>query len=193
MKVGMGLAYCYTAYQIAGRAPAKTRTYTALVALLVPVGLFELAGGYRELFATALAVTSLATAVSRRLVFSTILSVAAASISEEFLPLTLLAAAVALTSSQALGARFRTAVTLAAIATLLFIAEWQILIPHDIAAHALGYRFGPAPLGGRFVGRSTAVSERVARVAAGPLAYLWRRCTVSSCWTPNNSLVEDSL
>jgi hypothetical protein len=37
---------------------------------------------------------------------------------------------------------------LAAIAALLFIAEWQLLIPHDVAAHALGYRFGPAPLGG---------------------------------------------
>jgi hypothetical protein len=148
MKVGMGLAYCYTAYQIAARAPAKARKYTALVALLVPVGLFELAGGYRELFAAALAVTSLSAAVNRRLVFSTILSVAAASISEEFLPLTLLAASISLASARPVGARFRTAVILAAVAVVLFLAEWQLLIPHDIAAHALGYRFGRAPLGG---------------------------------------------
>ena len=144
----MGLAYCYTAYQIAARAPAKARKYTALVALLVPVGLFELAGGYRELFATALAIASLSAAVNRRLVFSTILSVAAASISEEFLPLTLLAASISLASARPVDVRLRTAVILAAVAVVLFLAEWQLLIPHDIAAHALGYRFGPAPLGG---------------------------------------------
>jgi hypothetical protein len=148
MKVGMALAYCYTAYQIATRAPAKARKYSALVALLVPVGLFELAGGYRELFATALAIASLSAAVNRRLVFSTILSVAAASISEEFLPLTLLAASISLASAHTVGVRFRTAVILAAVAVVLFVAEWQLLISHDIAFHALGYRFGPAPLGG---------------------------------------------
>jgi hypothetical protein len=148
MKVGMGLAYCYTAYQIAARSPEKARKYTALVALLVPVGLFELAGGYRELFATALAIASLSAAVKRRLVFSTILSVAAASISEEFLPLTLLAASISLASAHAMGARFRTAAILATIAALLFLAEWQLLLPHDIAAHALAFRFGRAPLGG---------------------------------------------
>jgi hypothetical protein len=148
MKVGMGLAYCYTAYQIAARSPAKARKYTALVALLVPVGLFELAGGYRELFATALAVASLSAAVNRRLVFSTILSVAAASISEEFLPLTMLAAAISLAGAQHSRMRLRTAAMLAAIAAFLFLAEWQFLIPHDTAVHALGYRFGRAPLGG---------------------------------------------
>lgn len=148
MKVGMGLAYCYTAYQIAVRSPANARRYVALVALLVPVGLFELAAGYRELLAAALAIACLSTAVNRRLVLSTILGVAAASISEEFLPLALLGAAVSLASARPTVARFRTAAMLAAIAALLFLAEWQLLISHDIAAHAFSYRFGAAPLGG---------------------------------------------
>jgi hypothetical protein len=146
MKIGMGLAYCYSAYQIAIRAPQKHRVRYALLALLVPTGLYELAGGYRELFATAIAIASIVAVTRRRFVFATILAVVAASIAEEFLPLVFLPAAALLAGGR-LRTRLTTAVALAIAGAALFVAEWQLLIPHDFAAAALQYRFGPAPLG----------------------------------------------
>jgi hypothetical protein len=147
MKIGMALAYCFSACEIAERAPRRLRLYYALVALLIPVGLYELAGGYREVFAAAAAIASFAAVVRSRLVIATMLAVVAASIAEEFLPLILLPGVAALAGGVSRRALV-VASALVAAALVLFLAEWQLLIPHDFAAAALSYRFGPAPLGG---------------------------------------------
>ena len=148
MKIGMALAYCYSAYQIAVRAPARFRIYFALAALLLPEGLYELAGGYRELFASALAIASLVQASAKKPIASLLLAVAAASISEELLPLIFLPSAITLASRFPLRRRSVTAVALAIAGVALFLLQWKFLQPPDQAAGALSYRFGPAPLGG---------------------------------------------
>jgi hypothetical protein len=147
MKLGMALAYCFSACEIAERAPRRLRVYYALVALLIPVGLYELAGGYREIFAAAAAIASFAAVMRSRLIIATILAVVAASIAEEFLPIIFLPGFAALAGGISRRALVY-ASALAAAALVLFLAEWQLFIPHDFAAAALSYRFGPAPLGG---------------------------------------------
>jgi hypothetical protein len=147
MKLGMALAYCFSACEIAERAPRRLRVYYALVALLIPVGLYELAGGYREIFAAAAAIASFAAVMRSRLIIATILAVVAASIAEEFLPIIFLPGFAALAGGISRRALVY-ASALAAAALVLFLAEWQLFIPHEFAAAALGYRFGPAPLGG---------------------------------------------
>jgi hypothetical protein len=148
MKIGMGIAYCYSAFQIALRAPTKMRTTWALIALLVPLGLYELAAGYRELFAVALAIASLTATMRRRLLPGTILAVLAASIGEELMPMVLLPAAVALTLPISHVQRTVRAVGLAALGASLLVGEWLVLIPRETATAAVSYRLGAAPLGG---------------------------------------------
>jgi hypothetical protein len=148
MKIGMGIAYCYSAYQIALRAPTTMRTTWALIALLLPVGLYELAAGYRELFAVALAIASLTATLRRKLLLGTILAVLAASIGEELIPMVLLPAAVALTLPISQVQRMVRAVGLAALGASLLVGEWLILIPRETATAAVSYRLGAAPLGG---------------------------------------------
>jgi hypothetical protein len=148
MKIAMGVAYCYSAYAIALRAPARLRTFFSVLALLLPIGLYELAGGYRQLFASAIAIGALVAATRWRLALATVLGVMAASISEELLPLCVMPAVLALTSGGGMRKRVWTAVALLATTAILFLAEWKLLIPRAFAADAFAYRFGPAPLGG---------------------------------------------
>ncbi len=147
MKIGMGLAYCYSAYYISQEAPSRIKPYFLLLALLLPINLYELTGGYREIFATAIALTSFRAVKQSHFLIATLFAVVAASIAEEFLPLTLLPAVASVVVLPRTGRNFAMATALLFLPAALFVGEWKMLIPHDIAVAALQYRFGPAPLG----------------------------------------------
>lgn len=148
LKIGTGVAFCINAYAIAMVAPRRLRRFIAMTALLLPGGLYSIAGGYRESFAIGLALAALALSHRGKLAFATVVFCAAASISETLLPIVLFPAALALAEAFPLRNRATRAILLAALGIALFGAEWLFLIPSDRANAALTYRFGRAPLGG---------------------------------------------
>ena len=148
LKGGLGVAYCYNAYAIAIRAPRQMRAYLAVTALLLPASLYEIAGGYREPFAAALALCALRHVREKKAFLATFVLCAAASLSETLLPLVFFPAALGLAAPGSLVSRARRCAGLAFFGSALFAAEWSFLIPHDTARAALAFRFGQAHFGG---------------------------------------------
>jgi hypothetical protein len=148
LKIAMGLAYVFSAYQIALRAPLRLRRTYALFALLLPIGLYELGAGYREVLASAIVIASLVAASREKLLLSAMLAAVAASIAEVLTPMILFPATFAMTAPESLQKRLRTAATVAAVGIGIVVAQWIMLLPRDAAATAFGYRFGAAHFGG---------------------------------------------
>jgi hypothetical protein len=133
-------AYLWTAYVLALVAPKRVRTTLFWIALLSPLGLYELAAGYREIFAGLCAVLGLTLALRERYVAGTLLFVAAASISESLLPLLLATPAMALTFRT--GTRTCTvafAIGLLVLGVAGIAVQWAAL-PHAFAGQSLAFR-----------------------------------------------------
>jgi hypothetical protein len=147
LKGTMGLAYVTTALLAALLYPQRWRRTAFFVVLGAPIALYQLAGGYREVFAGALFATGIHQTIKQRFTLATVLLCAAASITESLLPFILFAPALASAQRSAGKRRLINGLALAALAIALVAGQWLFLIPHEFASYGLAsrvnsYRFG---------------------------------------------------
>ncbi len=148
LKLAMSLATCGNAYVLSRVAPPALRRFVFPIILLSPAALYELGGGYREVFAGSLFLLGAVLSLRSRYLWSAVAFSFAASISESLIPLVFLPATLRL-GIRGLDARNLTRAVLDVVAGLAPIAlEWLFLIPHSVVATTLttrvsaAYRFG---------------------------------------------------
>jgi hypothetical protein len=148
LKLAMALAACGNAFFLCRGASRALRRFLFPILLLSPYVLYELAGGYREIFAGSFFLLGASLAWQGRFTYAALALAAAASISETLVPLVFLPAALRLATGP-IGRRsiaFATLDVLAGIAPLAF--QWLVLIPQAVVTTALStrvtaaYRFG---------------------------------------------------
>jgi len=149
IKVAMGIAFVANAGLMGKLALPRHRTYATLLALLAPVGLYELAGGYRETFAVTFALAGFVAIRRDRMVLSALFLALAASISESLIALIALPAVLALARPVTRALRVRGAVIALGTAIGTIVAQYAVLAPAGFAGHAistrvLAYRYGGA-------------------------------------------------
>ncbi|MBD5635385.1 MAG: hypothetical protein IAI49_12980 [Candidatus Eremiobacteraeota bacterium] len=144
LKLAMALAACTNAYLLVRSAPKRARGFFFPVLLLSPFALYELGGGYRELFAGSFALAGCALCLRRRYTFAAVAFALAASITESLLPLVLLPMTLRIGERRNV---WRAAIdALAGVAPLAL--EWAFLVPHSVATMTVSaritdaYRFG---------------------------------------------------
>ena len=140
IKLAAAAAYLWTVYVLVQIVPARHRALLFWITLLSPLGLYELAGGYREIFAGLFAVLAFSAAFRERYLVATLLFASAASITESLLPLLFAAPLFVLTLAS--GDRKRNiayAVALFALGVAGVAIQWAAL-PHVYAGHALAFR-----------------------------------------------------
>ena len=148
LKFAMALAYVHTARRIATSTNARMRSVTFAIFLASPIALYQLAGGYREVFAGALFVEGLRRAYAGRPWLATACFVCAASITESLFAFVAIGAgfhAVTRVGPR----RFAAAGTMLVAGFAAIALEWILLVPHDLAAvgianRIVSYRFGGA-------------------------------------------------
>ncbi len=149
LKLTMALAYVATAYLLSRVANLRVRRMAFLIALLSPLSLYGLAGGYREVTAGVLAVAGLLLTVRRRqYVLAAIAFAAAGTISEALLPLTLLPAAAAMLGWRGGASNVLRSLGYAVLALGLVCVPWLTLSRNQfataVAFRSSNYRFGGA-------------------------------------------------
>ena len=148
LKLAMSLATCGNAYVLSRVAPPTLRRFVFPIFLLAPAALYELGGGYREVFAGSLFLLGASLTLRSRYVLGALAFSFAASISESLIPLVLLPATLRL-GTRGVDARTLARAALDVAAGIAPIAlEWAFLIPHSVVATTLttrvsaAYRFG---------------------------------------------------
>ena len=191
LKLAMSLAACGNAYVLSRVARPVLRRFAFWVFLLAPAALYELGGGYREVFAGSFFLLGAMLSLRSRYVFGALAFSLAASISESLIPLVLLPATLRL-GIRGFEGRTLARAALDIVAGIAPIAlEWAFLIPHSVVATTLhtrvsaAYRFGGgswlATLDGfdklpAWVGlHSTLVTVVLLAAFAGPLGVLLLR------------------
>jgi hypothetical protein len=149
LKLFMALALTANAYAISRCTVAKWQRFVFFTTLLAPVGLYEVGGGYREIFAASFAIAGLIATLRSKYVVASVLMALGTSISESLAPLLLFPMAVALTDRRPGFASRAISSGIVAIGVLGF--EWFALIPHRFAANAVvtrvqAYRYGGASI-----------------------------------------------
>jgi len=147
LKGAMAAALLFTAWTIADMSRPPLRRFVFLSVLLSPIALYELAGGYREVFAGAFLAEGLRRAYAGRLLPATLFFVAAASVTEILLPYILFTAAFAAADGKTVRRRYGAALLLSLSGVAGIVCQWVALIPHDLAAKGfsnriVSYRFG---------------------------------------------------
>ena len=149
LKGTMALSLVFTAARLSDFAPTNLKRTTFLIAILSPIALYQLAGGYREVLAGALLVEGIHRCYGRRLWTATAFFVGAASITETLAPFLILAAVfAAFDRGRSVRGLWKAAV-LVVLAFASIVLQWMLLIPHDLAASGISnrlssYRFGGA-------------------------------------------------
>ncbi len=149
LKLFMALALAANAYVISRCAIPESRRFVFFTTLLAPVGLYEVGGGYREIFAASFALAGLIATMRSKYVVAATLMALGTSISESLAPLLLFPMAVALTDRRPRFVSRAISSGVVAIGVLGF--EWLALIPHRFAANAVvtrvqAYRYGGASI-----------------------------------------------
>ncbi len=149
LKLFMALALTANAYAISRCTVAKWQRFVFFTTLLAPVGLYEVGGGYREIFAASFAIAGLIATMRSKYVVAGVLMALGTSISESLAPLILFPMAVALTDRRPRYVSRAISSGLVAIGVLGI--EWFALIPHRFAANAVvtrvqAYRYGGASI-----------------------------------------------
>jgi hypothetical protein len=148
LKLAMALATAGNAYWLCRMADARLRRYLFPVLLLSPYALYELAGGYRELFAGSFFLLGASLALRGRFTFAALAFAAAASISESLAPLLFLPAALRVAGGGFGGRTLALAVVDIVAGVGPIVAQWLFLVPHGVVAATLAtrvvaaYRFG---------------------------------------------------
>lgn len=144
LKLAMALAACGNAYVLCRAARPALRRFLFPTLLLSPYVLYELAGGYRELFAGSFFLLGASLALRRRFTYAAVAFAAATSISESLAPLIFLPAALRLATVR-IERRSLALATLDAFAGIAPLAfQWIVLIPHTVVATTLSARVSAA-------------------------------------------------
>jgi hypothetical protein len=149
LKLFMALALTANAYAISRCTTPQWQRFVFFTTLLAPVGLYEVGGGYREIFAASFALAGLIATLRSKYIVAAVLMALGTSISESLAPLLLFPMAVALTDRRPRYVSRAIASGIVAIGVLGF--EWFALIPHRFAANAVvtrvqAYRYGGASI-----------------------------------------------
>jgi hypothetical protein len=147
LKLSMALACCFTAYMISRAANVRVRRMVFLFALVSPVALYGLAGGYREVWSAFFAVGGILSSLRRRYILASVLFAAAGTISESLLPLSLLPAATIFLNWRNGSRTVVHALACIVVAFGLVSVPW-LTFPHDQIAGAITFRTGSYRFGG---------------------------------------------
>jgi len=151
LKLLMALALAANAFGVSRVAPRSQQRFVFIVTLLAPVALYEVAGGYREIFAASFALAGVAIALRSRYLLAALLVALGTSISESLAPLLLFPMTIALLDWRRGRRHVAHAVASGATAVGVLAIEWLALIPHTFAANAVvtrvqAYRYGGASI-----------------------------------------------
>ena len=151
LKLLMTLAVVSNAYLISREAPVAFRRFIFFTTLLAPVGLYELTGGYREVFAASFALSGLALTMRSRYILAAVIMALGTSISESLAPLIFFPMAVAFADRRAGRTSILRGAASGGTALAVLAVEWFVLIPHTFATNAIvtrvqAYRYGGASL-----------------------------------------------
>ncbi len=149
LKSAMALGFVANAALAASLAPARFRSYFTFLMLLAPVGLYEVAGGYRETFAVTFALAAFLALRGGRFVLASIAFALAASISESLIVLVALPAMLDFARPALPALRIRRAATALAAAVATIVVQYLVLTPSGFAGHIIStrvvaYRYGGA-------------------------------------------------
>jgi hypothetical protein len=148
LKFVMALALCTNALVLAQLPKPALRRFYFFLLVLSPYALYELAGGYREIFAGSFFILGASLALRGRYVFATLAFAAATSISESLAAAVFLPAALRLASSVVSLRTIGLALLDIASGVVPIVCEWTVLEPHGAVATTLAvritapYRFG---------------------------------------------------
>jgi hypothetical protein len=148
LKLAMALAASTNAYVLCRLARPALRNFLFPIFLLSPYALYEIAGGYREVFAGSLFLLGASLALRRRFTIAALAFACATSISESLVPLIFLPAALRLAGSNRTARVVGLAILDITAGIGPLVLQWLFLIPHSVIATTLGarvvaaYRFG---------------------------------------------------
>jgi hypothetical protein len=144
----MATAAAGNAYYLCRIASERMQRYVFPILLLSPYVLYELAGGYRELFAGSFFLLGASLALRGRFTFAALALAGATSISESLAPLLFLPAVLRIADGGLSGRTLSLAVVDIVAGVGPIVAQWLFLVPHSVVATTLAtrivaaYRFG---------------------------------------------------
>jgi hypothetical protein len=148
LKLAMATAAAGNAYYLCRIASERMQRYVFPILLLSPYVLYELAGGYRELFAGSFFLLGASLALRGRFTFAALALAGATSISESLAPLLFLPAVLRIADGGLSGRTLSLAVVDIVAGVGPIVAQWLFLVPHSVVATTLAtrivaaYRFG---------------------------------------------------
>jgi hypothetical protein len=147
-KLAMAIAACSNAVLLARFAKPSLRRFYFPLLLLAPYGLYQLAGGYREIFAGSFFLIGASLALRGRYAFAALAFAAATSISESLVAILFLPAALRLSVGNKTARDFGSAFVALVAGVGPLVLEWIVLEPHGVVSNTLSsritapYRFG---------------------------------------------------